>query len=303
MNLFDILSAGKRDLNEENVSSFLAWILDPKQSHGCGSLFLNRLLNIVDKDKYQPWLSKILNVDVLLEEEVETNSGSKRFIDIVIIISCTDKKSIIFAIENKIREGVYDKLQLKEEYEGLIKNYGDADISLLYLTPNKSVTLLPNDFKIYSLNWSDFSNETKYSTIVGMFCNILKDDSVAKINPLSNELKFVLKSFIVFAEKGFRAYNNKTQASVKRGNKYFKDSVLGIDGVRELLKQNEIDKNGNIYIGFVGGINALKKINIEQLVIRPFKWDDNLENKIKSNWIPIEQFIEIIDKSIESSVY
>jgi len=297
MNLFDILSAGKRDLNEENVSSFLAWILDPKQSHGCGSLFLNRLLNIVDKDKYQPWLSKILNVDVLLEEEVETNSGSKRFIDIVIIISCTDKKSIIFAIENKIREGVYDKLQLKEEYEGLIKNYGDADISLLYLTPNKSVTLLPNDFKIYSLNWSDFSNETNYSTIVGMFRNILKDDSVAKINPLSNELKFVLKSFIVFAEKGFRAYNNKTQASVKRGNKYFKDSVLGIDGVRELLKQNESDKNGNIYIGFVGGINALKKINIEQLVSRPFKWDDNLENKIKTNWIPIEQFIETIESA------
>jgi len=297
MNLFDILSAGKRDLNEENVSSFLAWILDPKQSHGCGSLFLNRLLNIVDKDKYQPWLSKILNVDVLLEEEVETNSGSKRFIDIVIIISCTDKKSIIFAIENKIREGVYDKLQLKEEYEGLIKNYGDADISLLYLTPNKSVTLLPNDFKIYSLNWSDFSNETNYSTIVGMFRNILKDDSVAKINPLSNELKFVLKSFIVFAEKGFRAYNNKTQASVKIGNKYFKDSVLGIDGVRELLKQNESDKNGNIYIGFVGGINALKKINIEQLVSRPFKWDDNLENKIKTNWIPIEQFIETIESA------
>ena len=297
MNLFDILSAGKRDLNEENVSSFLAWILDPKQSHGCGSLFLNRLLNIVDKDKYQPWLSKILNVDVLLEEEVETNSGSKRFIDIVIIISCTDKKSIIFAIENKIREGVYDKLQLKEEYEGLIKNYGDADISLLYLTPNKSVTLLPNDFKIYSLNWSDFSNETNYSTIVGMFRNILNDDSVAKINPLSNELKFVLKSFIVFAEKGFRAYNNKTQASVKRGNKYFKDSVLGIDGVRELLKQNESDKNGNIYIGFVGGINALKKINIEQLVSRPFKWDDNLENKIKTNWIPIEQFIETIESA------
>lgn len=296
MNLFDILSAGKRDLNEENVSSFLAWFLDPKQSHGCGSLFLTRLLNIVDKDKYQPWLSKILNVDVLLEEEVETNSGSKRFIDIVIIISCTDKKSIIFAIENKIREGVYDKLQLKEEYEGLIKNYGDADISLLYLTPNKSVTLLPNDFNIYSLTWADFSNETNYSTIVGMFRNILKDDSVAKINPLSNELIFFLKSFIVFAEKGFRAYN-KIQASVKRGNKYFKDSVLGIDGVRELRKQNESDNNGNIYIGFIGGINALKKINIEQLVSRPFKWDDNLENKIKTNWIPIEQFIETIESA------
>ena len=93
MNLFDILSAGKKDLNEENVSSFLAWILDPKQSHGCGLLFLTRLLCTVDKDKYQQLLSKIQNitVDVLLEDRVETDRGSERSVDIVIIMSCTKK--------------------------------------------------------------------------------------------------------------------------------------------------------------------------------------------------------------------
>ena len=297
MNLFDILSAGKRDLNEENVSSFLAWILDPKQSHGCGLLFLTRLLNIVDNDKYQPWLSKIQSVDVLLEEKVETNSGRERSIDIVIIIRCTDGKYIIFAIENKIRECVCDKLQLQEEYEGLIKSYPDADISLLYLTPNKLVTLLLNDFKINSLTWADFGNETNYSSIVVMLRTILKDDFDAKINPLSNELKFVLKSFIVFAENGFRAQINKTQVTVNRRNKYFKDSVVGIDGVRKLQKQNESDKNDNLYIGFVGGINTLKKKDIEQLVNRSFKWDDNLDNKIKANWIPIEKFIETIESA------
>jgi len=323
MNLFDILSAGKRDLNEENVSSFLAWILDPKQSHGCGPLFLNRLLGIVDKDKYQQLLSKMQNitVDVLLEDRVETNRGSERSVDIVVIMSCTkesgqsndcnvvrESQNIIFAIENKIRECA-DKFQLRDESEGLINNYKDGDISLLYLTPSKSdkfkecFSLLPYEFNKYWLNWAGVSNESNDSTIVAMFRNILQDDLNAKINPLSNELKFVLKSFIVFAEKAFRADVKKAQISVKRRNKYFKDSVLGIDGVRELQEQNKSEINSKIYIGFLGGINALKKNNIEKLEDRVYKWDDNLDNKKITNWIPIEQFIEIIDKSIESSVY
>jgi PD-(D/E)XK nuclease superfamily len=94
MNLLDILSAGKRDLNEENVSSFLAWLLDPGQSHGCGSLFLKHLLQIMDVKKFDFWIAGLVNaiayrqlstikVAVVVEEAVESSTGKRRDVDII----------------------------------------------------------------------------------------------------------------------------------------------------------------------------------------------------------------------------
>ena len=148
MNLLDILSAGKRDLNEENVSSFLAWLLDPGQSHGCGSLFLKHLLQIINDKKFEPWITGPINVvayrqlssikvDVLVEETVETAIGKRRDVDIVIFLSYGNNVHV-FAIENKIREEASDVTQLAEECEGLASAYTGAEISFLYLTPNKS---------------------------------------------------------------------------------------------------------------------------------------------------------------------
>ncbi len=279
MNLFDILSAGKRGLNEENVSSFLAWILDPKQSHGCGSLFLNRLLSAVDEEKYQPWISKLqhISVDVLVEEEVVTKNGKRRYVDIVIVMSIAGEnsdcdtanktESIIFAIENKIRENACDKFQLSEEYEGLKEYYKEADISFLYLTPIKSArfdeafSLLPDDLTKFYLTWTNSINEPNHLTVVSILRNILQDDLDAKINPLSSELKFVLKSFIVFAENGFRSHTNKTPVYMRR-SRYYKDIAFGVEGVQELIEQQRSGKISNIYIGFVGGITALEKQTI-----------------------------------------
>jgi hypothetical protein len=314
MNLFDILSAGKRSLNEENVSSFLAWVLDPKQSHGCGALFLTRLLNIVDKEKYQPWLSKIQNtsVNVLVEEQVLTNAEKSRDIDIVIVISSAknndESESIILAIENKIREGSCDNLQLKEEYEGLKNSYKDSDITMLYLTPSKSskfteaFALLPDSISKCHLTWADSANEANGSTIVSLLRVIIQDDLNAKINPLSSELKFVLKSFILFAENSFRSQVNKTLSPMALSSAqrayapHYKDKVDGFDGVLELCweQQTKKDPASEIYIGFLGGVKSIEKQSTEQLEKRPYKWDDNLDNKVKSNWIPIMQFVDII---------
>ena len=141
MNLFDVLSAGKRDLNEENVSSFFAWILDPKQTHGCGSLFLSRLLNVIDQNNGSEWEAKLdsLSVDVMVEEEVITANSSRRYVDIVLLISPSSEHdeqaissinghSLVFAIENKIRDGACKEYQLSEQLEGLRSSYKDSDI-------------------------------------------------------------------------------------------------------------------------------------------------------------------------------
>jgi hypothetical protein len=298
MNLFDILSAGKRDLNEENVSSFLAWILDPKQSHGCGQLFLDRLLALMGKEAEQ-----LTVADVLVEEKVITKEGKERTIDILLNLNKGDK-AIVLAIENKIREGSYDEFQLIEEYEGLTNSAEStySEIYFLYLTPSKSgkfnnaFSKLPEDSTKIHLTWKDCIEESVSSSIVAMLRGILEDDLKAVINPLSSELKFVLKSFIVFAESEFRSRGNKKFGpNLGKINPYYKDRVTGIEEVRKLREH----ETGEIYIGFLGGINALNKGLIEKLENRPYKWLDSEMFKVtknQANWLPFDQFMEIIDK-------
>ncbi len=309
MNLLDILSAGKRDLNEENVSSFMAWLLDPGQSHGCGALFLKHLLNTIDKQKFEIWTERLVNtvsyrqlspikVDVMVEETVETSTGKRRDIDIVIILSNGDTSHIL-AIENKIREAAYDYNQLKDEYEGLASLYADAEISFLYLTPGKSnrfkdaFRLLPENITSLHLSWTKASSVSDEVTFTDILRNILRDDAEAKIDPLSQEVRFVLKSFILFAENGFRSQTYKEAfASVSgSGTKYFKGVVAGLEGIETLFLEQK-----KVFIGYIGGITALRKADLSQLENRPFKWDDNLDGKKASNWIQIDKFVDIIEQ-------
>lgn len=315
MNLFDILSAGKRDLNEENVSSFLAWILNPNQTHGCGNLFLSRLLNTIDSGKNYQWEKRLthLSIDVVVEEEVTISNSARRYIDIVLIISSsndtpessnlpTDCNSIVFAIENKIRNSACKEAQLKEQIEGLHNSYKDSCIYFLYLTPNKNDNFknafnhLPENITKSHLSWAEQTTSKPEVSIINILRDILDDDSKAKIDPLSNELKFIVKSFIMFAENGFRSYSTKPFSIARTGNKYFKGTISGLDSVKELFIAYQVQPSeGMIYIGYAGGEKALYKQCYDSLINRNYKWDDNLTNKQKTNWISIERFIEIIN--------
>lgn len=308
MNLFDILSAGKRDLNEENVSSFLAWLLDPAQSHGCGSVFLERILQVLDSESLKVYCDLVSNksslrkanpitVDVMVEEDVEA-AGKTRYVDIVIIMTSNEKAHIL-AIENKIRTSAHDETQPKEEYEGLISKYADADVSFLYLTPSKTskfteaFNLLPDDIDKLHLSWAKDTTVPNEKAFVDIIRDILRDDSDATIDPLTQEVRFVLKSFILFAENGFRSQTDK-ESSVAPGAGNWKGTVAGIEGVITLFQEQK-----NAFIGFMGGIKELEKAQYNKIENRPFKWDDNLDGKKSSNWIPISKFMEIVSQKTE----
>ena len=49
MNIFRILSSNDGSINEPNVSSFLAYLLDPNEDHGISSLLLQELLSDITK--------------------------------------------------------------------------------------------------------------------------------------------------------------------------------------------------------------------------------------------------------------
>lgn len=310
MNLFDILSAGKQKLNEENVSALLAWLLDPGQSHGRGSLFLKRFLRLVEPSQFEPWFDGLndsvayrtqnkTRVTVLMENRVPTATGRIRDIDIVIILE-KDQKSQIIAIENKIRDDACEEAQLLEELEGLTREYPDPNAirSFVYITPRispkamRAFNRLPDTITKRHLIWADANSapSSDPTSIVGLLRRIIEDDNAAQIDPLSHEVLFVLKSFIRFAENGFQSQINKG-STLMPGSKYFKDTVAGLEGLRTFLRERQ-----DVYIGYEGGMRALKQADIEQLEDRIFKWDDALEGKIRSNWIPAQEMQQFLDE-------
>lgn len=165
MNIFKVLSSNDGSINEPNVSSFLAYLLDPNENHGLGSRFVERFLSPVilrNEEHYKELLynnrvrdlSRNSSYDVRVQAEVKVVSfddGSRRKtrdIDILIEIFRRDHVHstpvFSFCIENKIKDGAIvtaDK-QLYEEIVGL-RNYYDTPLSdlaqprlsFIFLTP------------------------------------------------------------------------------------------------------------------------------------------------------------------------
>jgi hypothetical protein len=132
LNIFDILFSSNRSVTEEHVTGFLSWLLDPTQTHGAGTVFLERVLkaSILKTHPTPNILSDWLNphtvayrevrtaVETMTEREVVTNTGKKRSIDIVLFFWRIDsngerKREYVVAVENKIRnESIADDAQL-----------------------------------------------------------------------------------------------------------------------------------------------------------------------------------------------
>src|SRR5690606_16384816 len=122
MNIFRILSSNDGSINEPNVSSFLAYLLDPNEDHGISSLLLQEVLNdiieinrdflskiqynnrITDLSKYSGYSINIIHeLSVNLEKK---GKNKRRDIDIIIEIIDNKTNEIIYSIclENKITD-------------------------------------------------------------------------------------------------------------------------------------------------------------------------------------------------------
>ncbi|MFV0469561.1 MAG: PD-(D/E)XK nuclease family protein [Dysgonomonas sp.] len=172
MNIFKTLANGSGSINEPNVSAFLGYLLNPKEDHALGDVFLKRFL--------EPLLAKKVNDETLdfmknrnlsihsnFEFEVLLEQAFKedkiQIVDIVIL--CYEKKSQkgrflaediirqkksgvgdpkhIFLIENKIDDNSRTEGQLKEQFkqtkqtiDKLLKVDSQNLISVIYVTPD-----------------------------------------------------------------------------------------------------------------------------------------------------------------------
>lgn len=172
MNIFKILASNDGSINEPNVSSFLAYLLDPNENHGLDSVFLEYFLapillnhreafkeliiqnRVRDLSKRSPFEIRVqAEIKVVLESEGERSKT--RDIDILIEIfhrKQPNRPRFSFCVENKIKDGAINKgsHQLFEEISGLINLYTDQyegqtstseafpAVALIFLTPKKT---------------------------------------------------------------------------------------------------------------------------------------------------------------------
>jgi hypothetical protein len=98
-NIFDALGIVRRELQHSN---FLAWLLDPSESHGQGDAFLNAVL--MDMLKHAPREKRPLSPVMLDGSELRGVEVRRewRKIDLLII---SEEPSFVVVIENKVDSG------------------------------------------------------------------------------------------------------------------------------------------------------------------------------------------------------
>ncbi len=114
---FSILKVLKIEKNENVHSNFLAWLLEPTENHGLGTMFVDEFLKVIERKvpKFSGTLALINTLDILVEREVsnETSRLDIRLMDTKGFFHCT--------IENKISsaEGADQTNRLYNDFHGI----------------------------------------------------------------------------------------------------------------------------------------------------------------------------------------
>jgi hypothetical protein len=249
MNIFKILSSNDGSINEPNVSSFLAYLLDPNENHGLDSKFVESFLSPIilnNKEQYGELiyedrvrdLSKNSRFDVRVQAEVKVVSlddgEKKKTRDIDILIELFEQDSLhslpkfSFCVENKIKDGAILKgdNQLYEEIVGLknyyfepLSDFPQPLISFIFLTPTKTKRAtdefneLLHTLQEMSLTLSClhmvWEEDSEPLSIVSLLINLLEQEDKGKIDPIYDYTKHTIKSFISFVYSGFQSYKDE----------------------------------------------------------------------------------------------
>ncbi|WP_286733037.1 MULTISPECIES: PD-(D/E)XK nuclease family protein [Sphingobacterium] len=148
-NIFQIL---KLDRYEIRHSNFIAWLLNPNEKHGLGTLFLDKVLGdlipkeVLSKRGAFKWIKResINNIDLFIQFD-----------------------DLIVAIENKFDSGEHSD-QLTNYREYVDQHFLHiSNRFFVFLTPGGKLTISNNEYKIYS-----------YATIAKHLNHILTDKTI-----------------------------------------------------------------------------------------------------------------------------
>ncbi|SOS48567.1 conserved hypothetical protein [Tenacibaculum dicentrarchi] len=287
MNIFRILSSNDGSINEPNVSSFLAYLLDPNEDHGISSLLLQEILNdIIEID--DKFLSKIkfsnritdlskysgFSINIIPELSVNLErKGKRKRRDIDIIIEITDNKTneLIYSIclENKITDSsiIKNDSQLEDELIGLENYYSESkqspEIYIIYLTPSPSNSSSESFEKLdydkkHHLYWDNHEN-----SVFNKLINIFNNERDGLIDPINNQSSYLIKSFLSFIKTNFKSYieERKDKLEKKSYGKPVIDLLKDFTSTLEVDKEYEIDFIRNKFSEYVLSISGIELHN------------------------------------------
>lgn len=266
MNIFKILSSNDGSINEPNVSSFLAYLLNPNEDHGISGLLLQEILNEfinIDKEflkkiQYDNRITDLSNysgysINVMPEFSVSLdNNSKKKRRDIDILLEIVDSRSgetlYAICIENKITDNSINRYdsQLEDELKGLRNYYTEGDlypdIYVIYLTPTPSKISRDSFEKLeyskkYHLFWDNHEN-----SIFNKLIKIFNDENDGLVDPINGQASYLIKSFLSFIKTNFKSYIEERKEKLEK--KSYGKPV--IDHLNDFSKTLEFDRIYNI---------------------------------------------------------
>ena len=221
--------------SETHHSKFLAWLLNPNESHHTGELALRKLLNIVvrrgieqnNQSKVFQWFKKTVltsaslsltsasNVQVLTESYVEAQGkkGAKGRIDILVTNLALGDELINIVIENKIYSNEHDE-QTTTYFEGINKKHHDKRNIFLYLTPKSNWEMPKVDGP--SCTCKDFIEINYQDILTEVLTSILEE-------PISSATRSAIEDYIhCITSPSIHSKNYNTMAVDKETNEMLK---------------------------------------------------------------------------------
>lgn len=130
-NVFDALRVDRAEIRHSN---FLAWLLDPSESHGQGTLFLRAIL--IDLFRSAPVENRPLSPIVLDGEDLRGVDVRREFSGLDLLVCC-DQPQFVVAVENKIGGGEHgDQL---ERYEKVVDaSFPENPAMFVFLTVDRA---------------------------------------------------------------------------------------------------------------------------------------------------------------------
>ena len=176
LKVFNIMDVFKVSTSETTISAFLAWILNPKEDHGCGDYFLKYFLIECAKGSSEFSVIQIDSLD-LKDAIVKTEENFVgRKADITIRI---DNNKFFCLVENKIFASESEgQTEIYVKYSK--KKYSGYNILYIFLTPSGKSAV------------SDEFVSISYQEIKSLLLQTI----TAKENVLNEEIIFLINQFI-----------------------------------------------------------------------------------------------------------
>jgi hypothetical protein len=261
MNIFEIFTYGNGRHTETNLTSILAFLLDPQESHGFGTSFINEFLLPIEKDiiniinqqkiKCEDIALQLkdthISFQIQTEQRFNLSNIKQRILDIVVTLKDQSGNDLlIIGIENKINQAsAVDPNQLTDELKQLLNSTDeDTPLIFIYITPfpinidndvlwnnlvSYSNTLKSKNHTIQNYSWGGYFdlNESQISkSLKKITYQLLEKERNAEINPASSHSELLLRSLIRYIDSNIapsRRINSSERDNLMEANQNSED--------------------------------------------------------------------------------